>query len=122
MRFYIIFGITFILCAYLIFFDPFAKYLGIYKNDIIIEQEVFQDGYHWECESDSNFKAEKLSDNKWKFDPKKSGDASVVFNFVNDEDPTDIKYTVNYEFKIVLNQIFWSVGEALGLTDFPNPY
>ena len=122
MRFYIIFGVTFILCAYLIFFDPFAKYLGIYKNDMIIEYDIVEDGYHWECDNNDVLDYKKISDNKWKFDTNKNGDASVVFNFVNNEDPSDIKYTVTYKFDVFFNQIFWSDGEAFGLLDFPNPY
>ena len=35
MRFYIMFGITFLICGYLLLFDPFAKYLGIFQNDFI---------------------------------------------------------------------------------------
>ena len=97
-------------------------YLGIYKNDMVIEQEIFEDGYHWECTNNSVLESKKLSDNKWEFNTGKSGDAVVEFNFVSDSNPNDIKYTINYEFKIVLNQIFWSVGEAFGLADFPNPY
>ena len=122
MRFYIIFGVTFILCAYLIFFDPFAKYLGIYKNDMIIEYDIVEDGYHWECNNNDVLDYKKISDNKWKFETNKNGDASVVFNFVNNEDPSDIKYTVTYKFDVFFNQIFWSDGEAFGLLDFPNPY
>ena len=122
MRFYIMFGITFLLCGYLLLFDPFAKYLGVYQNDMVIEQEIYEDGYHWEIEDNALLSVKKLSDNKWHFDSKKSGNASVIFKFVSNENPDDIKYTVNYEFKIFLNQIFWTVGEAFGLLDFPNPY
>ena len=121
MRFYIMFGITFLICGYLLLFDPFAKYLGIFQNDFIIEQVVYEDGYHWEC-NNTMFEMNKVSDNKWEFESDKNGTGSLVFNFVNNEDPKDIKYTVNYEFKVFLNQIFWTVGEAKGLYDFPDPY
>ena len=121
MRFYIMFGITFLICGYLLLFDPFAKYLGIFQNDFIIEQVVYEDGYHWEC-NNTMFDMNKVSDNKWEFETDKNGTGSLVFNFVNNDDPKDIKYTVNYEFKVFLNQIFWTVGEAKGLYDFPDPY
>ena len=122
MRFVIIFGTTFLICIYLIFFDPFAKYLAIYKNDMIIEYDIVEEGYHWECENNNILDYTKISDNKWKFETKKNGDASVIFNFVNDEVPSDIKYSIKYEFDVFFNQIFWSVGEAFGLSNFPNPY
>ena len=121
MRFYIMFGITFLICGYLLLFDPFAKYLGIFQNDFIIEQVVYEDGYHWEC-NNTIFDMNKVSDNKWEFESDKNGTGSLVFNFVNNDDPKDIKYTVNYEFKVFFNQIFWTVGEAKGLYDFPDPY
>ena len=50
------------------------------------------------------------------------GDAKLVFYYVNDLDSSDIKYTINYEFDVKIKNIFWTVGEAIGLENFPNPY
>ena len=122
MRYIIIFGTTFLICMYLIFFDPFAKYLGIYKNDIIIEYDKYEEGYHWECESNNILDVEEVNNNKWKFSAGKNGDAKLNFYYVNDNDNSDIKYTINYEFNVKFNKIFWTVGESIGLSNFPNPY
>ena len=37
MRYYIIFGITFILLLIILFYNPNSKYLGVYKDKITIE-------------------------------------------------------------------------------------
>lgn len=122
LRFYIIFGVTFLICTYLIFFDPFAKYLGIFKKDMTIEYDVLEEGYHWECVSNGVLAVNEVSNTKWEFEPEGNGKATLMFYYVNDEDKTDVKYTINYEFDVFFNQIFWSVGEAMGLNNFPNPY
>ena len=51
----------------------------------------------------------KLSDNKWQFETDKNGNGSLVFYFVNDNDPKDIKYVINYEFKVFLNQMYMAM-------------
>ena len=122
MRYIIIFGTTFLICMYLIVFDPFAKYLGIYQNDMIIEYDKLEEGYHWECESNDVLSVSEVNNNKWKLSKNKMGDAKLLFYYVNDNDSSDIKYTINYEFDVKLKNIFWTVGEAVGLENFPNPY
>ena len=121
MRNLIIIVTTLIICIYLIFFDPFKKYLGIYKNKMFIEHAIVEDGYHWECFSDGILDLEKISENKWSFNADKNGYDNIMFNFVNNE-TGDIKYNINYKFKIRFNNIFWTAGEATGLLDFSNPY
>ena len=122
MRFYIIFGITFILCFYIIVINPFDKYLGIYENELFIEYNIKENGYHWEYDSNDVMKVDKINNLKWKLVPNKNGKSKVTFIFVNDENFIDIKYKINYEFDIKFNKIFWTVGEGFGLNDFPNPY
>lgn len=122
MRYVIIFGTTFLICMYLILFDPFAKYLGIYKDEMIIEYDKLEEGYHWECETNNILNVEELNNNKWKISKNKIGDAKLLFYYINDNDSSDIKYTINYEFDVKFNNIFWTVGEAIGLENFPNPY
>ena len=122
MRYVIIFGVTILICLYMILFDPFSKYLGIYQNDMIIEYEQLEEGYHWECESNNILNVEEINNNKWKLIKSKMGDAKLVFYYVNDLDSSDIKYTINYEFDVKIKNIFWTVGEAIGLENFPNPY
>ena len=117
MRYYIIFGTTFIIALLLLFYHPF---LAMYNKSITIELNNSETDYNWEYEL--NGKALKLdseSDNKWTFSTNKNGVSSIDFKYIKDQDS---KYTIHYTFRVLMGKIFWLDGKGYGLTDFPYPY
>ena len=117
MRYYIIFGITFVLLLFILFYNP---YLGVYNGSVTIEYSFDDEDYIWsyEINNDSLVLADS-TDNKWKFKPNKDGNVKLIYKYSN-EDIT--KYTIEYEFKVKDNKIYWVDGVGYGLTDYPNPY
>ena len=122
MRFYFIFGITFIMCLLILLWDPSKKYLGIYDDDIIIENLEVVDGYHWEYVADDSLNVKILGNNKWKITSNKSGNSKIVFNLVSDENSNDINYSIDYGFKFKFNRFYWISGICSDYKFFPNPY
>lgn len=120
MRYYIIFGITFILLLIILFYNPNSKYLGVYKDKITIEYNYDDEGYSWSYEDDNdNVKVETINNNKYILYPKKDGKYNIAFKYSNEENN---KYEIKYEFEINDNKIYWLSGEGTGLLDYPNPY
>ena len=116
MRYYIIFGITFILVLIILFYNPF---LGIYKDNITIEYNYNEDGYVWNYNiSNKKLVLDSSSDNKWVFKANKTGFCELDFNYTK-EDKT--MYHIYYKFFILGNKIFWIEGNGDGLLDYPNP-
>ncbi|MGM9877762.1 MAG: hypothetical protein ACI33S_03840 [Bacilli bacterium] len=122
MRFYIIFGITFLLLGIIIFYNPYSEYLGVYKDSVNIEYNFNDEDYFWIYEIDNdNLNIKQIDTNKWSLSINKDGITNVIFYYFNDK-TNDTKYKINYEFKIKNNKIYWTQGEGKGLLDFPNPY
>ena len=134
MRYWIIGIITIVIFSFLIAYNPNSKYLGVYTDDITIELEGIDDGYKWSYEiNNDNLKLNKegvLSNNDyeekndkelyyWNWLPVKDGETKIVFKYSKENHDL---YTIYYELKIVKNKIYWTKGEAKGLTDYPNPY
>ena len=120
MRYYIIFGITFILLLIILFYNPNSKYLGVYKDKITIEYNYDDEGYSWSYENDNdNVEVETINNNKYILYPKKDGKYNITFKYSNEENN---KYEIKYEFEIKDNKIYWLSGEGIGLLDYPNPY
>ena len=80
-RFYFIFGITAVLVLIILFYNPNAKYLGVYKESMTIEYD-FEDieGYDWFYDVTSDiFDISATSGSKWKLLPKKDGVTTITF-------------------------------------------
>ena len=122
MRYYIIFGLTFIGILIILFFDPYKDYLGVYKNNATIEYKEKEDGYEWILiSSNDNLIIEEINNNKWNIKINKKGSTNVKATFIN-MTTNDIKYTINYKFKNNGKKLFWLDGIGKGISDFSNPY
>lgn len=120
VRYYIIFGVTFILLLFIFFYNPNSKYLGVYKDKITIEYNYNDEGYSWTYdESNTNVKVETINNNKYVLYPNKNGKYNIIYIYSNGENN---KYEIKYEFEIKGNKIYWLSGEGTGLLDYPNPY
>ena len=120
MRYYIIFGITIVIVALLIFYP--SKYLHIYKDQVTINYEVLEetDNELWTYDiSNDNLVLDKQSNKKWTFKANKNGEVSIYF-YYDKKDDTE-RYMIEYKFKVKGNKIYWTYGNASGLLDFPNP-
>ena len=117
MRYFIIFTITIILALFIAFYKP---YLYVYNDSVTIEYNYNEPDYRWEYDiNNNNLSIKKVTDNKWILTPKSNGKTFISFKYVNND---DVKYTINYEFKVSNKKIYWINGEAKGLLNFPNPY
>lgn len=113
--------ITLILVLIILFYNPNAKYLGIYKNSFTIKYDFNDDGYKWQYDIDPNmFNIEINNDGSWTFNPLNSGISDIIFYYKNDAG--DIKYKIYYKFEIKNNKIYWIEGYGDGLLSYPNPY
>lgn len=123
-RFYFIFGITAVLVLIILFYNPNAKYLGVYKESMTIEYD-FEDieGYDWFYDVTSDiFDISATSGSKWKLLPKKDGVTTITFYYKQKEDSEDYMYSILYDFEVEGKKIIWTKGVASGLLDYPNPY
>ena len=120
MRYYIIFGITFVIAILLIFYP--RKYIHIYKNSIKIDYSSItstEDSF-WNYDiSNSNLILEKHKDKVWTFKINKDGKVNIIFYY--DKNDTDYKYKIEYRFEVKGNKIYWLYGNGEGMFDFPNP-
>lgn len=117
MRYFIIFTITIILALFIAFYKP---YLYVYNDSVTIDYNYNEPDYRWEYDiNNNNLSIKKVTDNKWILTPKSNGKTFISFKYVNND---DVKYTINYEFKVSNKKIYWINGEAKGLLNFPNPY
>ena len=121
LRFYIMFGLTAIICLYILFFSPLTKYLSIYNDSMTIEYDMeTKEGYSWIFELENeNIKLKEYDDNKWIFVPNKNGKTVLTFYYKNED---DVLYEITYGLKIRGNKIIWINGEGKGLTSYPNTY
>ncbi len=117
MRYYIIFGVTLVLLAIILFVNPF---LGVYKNEVNIEYDKNIEGYTWDYElkGDSLSLKEKEGDH-YVFKANKNGVSEITFRYSNEE---NTKYTIYYKFRVLGKRIYWVDGLGTGLQDYPNPY
>ena len=115
------FGLTAIICLYILFFSPLTKYLSIYNDSMTIEYDMeTKEGYSWIYELENeNIKLKEYDDNKWIFVPNKNGKTVLTFYYKNED---DVLYEITYGLKIRVNKIIWINGEGKGLTSYPNPY
>ena len=122
MRYYIIFGITLILTMFILFFDPYKDYLGVYKNTATVEYDEKEEGYEWILiPSNDNLTINEINNNKWTIHINKKGDTNIEAKFINFE-TNDVKYTINYKFNNNGRKLFWLDGIAKGMTNFNDPY
>lgn len=121
LRFYVMFGLTAIICIYILFFSPLTKYLSIYKDSMTIEYDMeTKEGYSWIYELENeNIKLKEFDNNKWVFVPNKNGKTVLTFYYKKDN---DILYKITYGLKVKGNKIIWTSGEGTGLMSYPNPY
>lgn len=116
--------ITFIIVIIIFVYDPNGKYLGVYNDSITIEYIVDERcEYIVDLDGDSLFLSEKEEKEKsvvWKFLPNSDGVAIIKFT-CNEGGGSKSVYLVKYELKVFKNKIYWIKGEAVGITDFPNP-
>lgn len=120
MRFKIMFGTTFIILLYLLFY-PRTTYLNKYDKSITVDYSNFKldDNCDWKFKLDNdNIKLSKSYDNKWVFSVNNSGKTRLTFKCNNEKN----NYEIVYILKVEKNKIYWISGEAKGLLDFPNLY
>lgn len=122
MRYYIIFGVTFILLLIILFYNPNDKYLGIYNNSVNIKLDDFSDEYKWIYDKDDSINIDQIDNFTWKLDFSNDGKSKITYYYTNTGKSDDAKYIIYYEFEKNKNKIYWISGEAKGLLDFPNPY
>lgn len=125
MRYYIIFGITFILLLIILFYTPNDKYLGVYENIVNINLEdlkVSDEGYKWLYQKDDSINVNIINNSSWKLSFSKDGKFKITYYYTQNENIEDAKYIIYYEFERNKNKIYWISGKAKGLLDFPNPY
>ncbi len=121
MRYIIIFGVTFLIAALLIFYP--RKYLYKYNNEITVDYSTIEntDDELWTYEMDNDIlKLIDHSDKKWRF--KSNGNGIVNLIFYYDKNEESQKYKIEYKIKIKKGTIYWIEGKSLGLMDFPNLY
>lgn len=122
MRYYVIFGITAIILALILFYNPNSKYLGVYENIVNIEYDYNDKGYNWIYEDNNdNLLIDKINDNKWTLKVNKDGEYEINF-YYTDSTKEKYKYKIYYKFIVKNDKIYWLNGEAKGLLDYPNPY
>lgn len=120
VRYYIIFGVTFILLLIILFYNPNSKYLGVYENQLTIEYDYIDEGFSWSYVNDNNnIVVKTINNNKYILYPKNNGKYNIVFKYSDDFNK---KYEIKYEFEVKDNKIYWLSGEGFGLLDYPNPY
>lgn len=120
MRFKIMFGTTFIILLYLLFY-PRTTYLNKYDKSITVDYSNFKldDNCDWKFKLDNdNIKLSKSYDNKWVFSVNNSGKTRLTFKCNNEKN----NYEIVYILKVEKNKIYWISGDAKGLLDFPNLY
>lgn len=120
MRFKIMFGTTFIILLYLLFY-PRTTYLNKYDKSITVDYSNFKldDNCDWKFKLDNdNIKLSKSYDNKWVFSVNNSGKTRLTFKCNNEKNI----YEIVYILKVEKNKIYWISGDAKGLLDFPNLY
>ena len=120
MRFKIMFGTTFIILLYLLFY-PRTTYLNKYDESITVDYSNFKldDNCDWKFKLDNdNIKLSKSYDNKWVFSVNNSGKTRLTFKCNNEKN----NYEIVYILKVEKNKIYWISGDAKGLLDFPNLY
>ncbi len=121
MRYIIIFGVTFLIAALLIFYP--RKYLYKYDNAITVDYSTIEDtdAELWTYEMDNDIlKNTNYSDKKWVFEATGEGNVNLIFYYDKNEDKQ--KYKIEYKIKIKNKKIYWVEGKSLGLMDFPNLY
>ena len=117
MRYFIIFGVTFILLLFILFYNP---YLGVFKDSVTIEYDYHEEGYSWDYEIDKDcLKISSEEENKWVFIPNKNCTCNLLYRYNNGE---EVMYEIAYEFKVKGNKIYWLTGSGNGLLSYPNPY
>lgn len=129
LRYIIIFGTTFILLLFILFYK--SDYLGIYKDQMTVFYDTLvSEGYEWNyILSDNILEVSNVNEsfkddvvrNEWTFVPVSDGDVQLVFEYKNDKDE-DYLYKIVYDLKVKGNKIYWVYGEGLGLLSYPNPY
>ena len=120
MRYFIIFGVTIVIVAIIIFYP--RNYLHIYKDQVTINYEDLEETYSelWTFDiSGDNLVLDSQLDKKWIFKPNKNGEVTIFF-YYDKKDDTE-RYMIEYKFKVKGNKIYWTYGNASGLLDFPNP-
>ena len=117
MRYYIIFGVTLLVVLFILLYNPF---LGIYKNNVTIQYNFDDEGYKWEYTiNGESLVIDQEEDNKWVFKTNKNGVTYISFKYVKED---NIKYQINYKFRVLGKKIYWLDGSGTGLLDYPNPY
>lgn len=120
MRFRIMFGTTFIILLYLLFY-PRTTYLSKYDKSITVDYSNFklEDNCDWKFKLDNdNIKLSKSYNNKWVFSVNNSGKTRLTFKCNNEKN----NYEIAYILKVKKNKIYWISGDAKRLLDFPNLY
>ena len=117
MRYYIMFGITLLLCLVILFYTP---YLGIYKNNVSIKFDLQEEGYTWKYNIEGNsLKFDKEENNMYTFKTNGVGTTKITFTHSNND---DTKYEVYYKFYVIAGHIFWKESIGSGFVDYPNPF
>ncbi len=116
MRYIIIFSITFILCMFIIFYNP---YLGVYDKSITIYLDDELENYDWNYKIDNdNLELSSFDTNNWTFTVNKNGISNLYFTY---SDQDNIKYEIYYKLRVRNNKIYWLEGYGKGLLEYPNP-
>ena len=116
MRYILIFAITFILCLFILFYNP---YLGVYKDTITISLDDELESYSWNYRNDNDcIILSSSSENEWIFKPNKDGISNLYFTYT---DQDNVKYEIYYKLKVKNNKIDWLEGYGKGLLSYPNP-
>ena len=116
MRYILMFGITFIIALFIIFYNP---YLGVYKDTITITLDDELEEYEWNYSIDhDSLKLIKSDNNEWVFKSNNDGITNITFVY---KDQETIKYEIYYKLKVSGNKIYWLEGYGKGLLSYPNP-
>ena len=116
MRYIIIFGITFIIALFILFYNP---YLGVYKDTITISLDDEIENYDWNYTIDNeSLKLFKSVSNEWTFKVNHDGTTNLIFAYSYQD---NTKYEIYYKLKVSGSKIYWLEGYGKGLLSYPNP-
>lgn len=123
MRFVIIFVLTIVGLAGIMFYEPKLddKLLSVFEDTVTIDYKELDESKDWTYEiNNDNLKEVSHDDTSFVFESNNDGLSELVFYYQKSDD--DYKYKVTYSFEVKDNKIYWREGKTEGLMDFPKVY
>ena len=118
MRYYIIFGATFILSLIIIIFVPKISYKDSFNDEIILSFDDTDDEYKWSYDIEGDSLINNSNDNPFKFTIVKNGESTISFCYSKNNEKCIHK--VSYKFKVRSNIIYWLESEGMGYYVYPD--